>query len=111
MNGVFHAEPNGRSALHEKSKIQAKNNQKYVIYFVSLIEVRNLNMKATDINTTLIYNYFSFLKNLSPDNKLELIARLSKSMKSSKSQKEKFHLVHCMDLGILNIQPMNSLMN
>ena len=41
-------------------------------------------MKAADINTTLIDNYFSLLKNLSSDNKLELIARLSKSMKTSK---------------------------
>jgi len=46
-------------------------------------------MKATDINTTLIDNYFSFLKDLSADAKLELIARLSKSMKTStKAKKE-----------------------
>jgi len=41
-------------------------------------------MKATDINTNLIDSYFTLLKSLSPDNKLELIARLSKSMKTTK---------------------------
>jgi len=44
-------------------------------------------MKTVDINTNLIDSYFSVLKNLSPDNKLELIARLSKSMKSPKRVK------------------------
>ena len=63
-----------------------------MIYFVSLVKDRYLNMKAADINTTLIDNYFSFLKNLSPDNKLELIARLSKSMKSSKKSNKEIPL-------------------
>jgi len=49
-------------------------------------------MKATDINTALIDNYFSLLKNLSHDNKLELIARLSKSMKGSKKAKKEISL-------------------
>lgn len=49
-------------------------------------------MKAADINTTLIDNYFSLLKNLSSDHKLELIARLSKSMKSSKKAKKEVSL-------------------
>jgi predicted metal-binding transcription factor (methanogenesis marker protein 9) len=44
-------------------------------------------MKANDLNIALIDNYFELLKNLSPDNKLELIARLSKSMKSTKKKK------------------------
>ena len=41
-------------------------------------------MKTVDLNTNLIDSYFSVLKNLSSDNKLELISRLSKSMKSPK---------------------------
>ena len=49
-------------------------------------------MKTADINATLIDNYFSFLKNLSVDNKLELIARLSKSMKTSKRTKKEVSL-------------------
>ena len=49
-------------------------------------------MKVTDINTALIDNYFSLLKNLSHDNKLELIARLSKSMKGSKKAKKEISL-------------------
>lgn len=49
-------------------------------------------MKTSDINTTLIDNYFSLLKNLSSDSKLELIARLSKSMKTSKKTKKEVSL-------------------
>jgi len=40
-------------------------------------------MKTADINTDLIESYYAFLKNLSADSKLELIARLSRSMKDS----------------------------
>ncbi len=40
-------------------------------------------MKTTDIDMNLVDSYFAILKNLSPDNKLELIARLSKSMKTT----------------------------
>ena len=40
-------------------------------------------MSTFDLN--IIESYFRLLKNLAPDSKLELIARLSKSMKSSKS--------------------------
>lgn len=49
-------------------------------------------MKTVDINTILIDNYFSLLKNLSSDSKLELIARLSKSMKTSKKTKKEVSL-------------------
>ena len=48
-------------------------------------------MKTADINTKLIDNYFSLLKDLSPDGKLELIARLSKSMKLQTKLKKKYH--------------------
>lgn len=44
-------------------------------------------MKAADINVNLIEAYYKLLKNLSPDSKLELIAKLSKSMKSQKAHK------------------------
>ncbi len=49
-------------------------------------------MKFTNMNTALMDNYYSLLKNLSHDNKLELIARLSKSMKSSKKAKKEISL-------------------
>lgn len=49
-------------------------------------------MKTTDINTILIENYFSLLENLSSDSKLELIAKLSKSMKSSRKTKKEVSL-------------------
>ena len=45
-------------------------------------------MKTTNINTNIIDSYFVLLKNLSPDNKLELIVRLSKSMKNIKKTKD-----------------------
>ena len=44
-------------------------------------------MKSADINTNLIDSYYTLLKSLSPDNKLELIARLSKSLKTAKKTK------------------------
>ena len=49
-------------------------------------------MKTGNIDTKLLDNYFSFLKNLSSDHKLELIARLSKSMKTSKKTKKEVSL-------------------
>ena len=39
-------------------------------------------MEAADINTKLINSYLDLLKNLSPANKLDLIARLTLSVKS-----------------------------
>ena len=45
-------------------------------------------MNSADINSPLIDSYFSLLKNLSPNSKLELIARLSKSMKTTKKTKD-----------------------
>lgn len=40
-------------------------------------------MKTADVNINLVDSYFTLLKNLSPNNKLELIARLSKSLKTT----------------------------
>lgn len=45
-------------------------------------------MKTADININLVDSYYALLKSLSPNNKLELIARLSKSMKTTKSKKD-----------------------
>lgn len=45
-------------------------------------------MKATDLNINLIKTQFELLKNLSADNKLELIAKLSNSMKTTKRAKD-----------------------
>jgi len=44
-------------------------------------------MKATNIN--IIDSYIGLLNNLSPDSKLELISRLSQSLKSQKKPQEK----------------------
>ncbi len=45
-------------------------------------------MKTSDININLVDSYYVLLKNLSPNNKLELIARLSKSMTTTKKTKD-----------------------
>ncbi|MFC1225860.1 hypothetical protein ACFE6N_18805 [Pedobacter sp. BG31] len=46
-------------------------------------------MKTANININIIDSYFTLLKSLSPDNKLELIARISESMKTTaKNEKE-----------------------
>jgi hypothetical protein len=45
-------------------------------------------MKTTDININLVDSYYTLLKSLSPNNKLELIARLSNSMKTTKMNKD-----------------------
>lgn len=46
-------------------------------------------MKAIDINTTLIDGYLKLLNNLSPGNKLELISKLTLSVKSDLTDKKK----------------------
>ena len=49
-------------------------------------------MKALDINTTLIEGYLKLLENLSLNNKLDLISRLSLSIKSNnKATKRDFY--------------------
>ena len=44
-------------------------------------------MKTSDLNINLVNTYFGLLKNLSPDSKLELIAKLSNSMKTNSQAK------------------------
>ncbi len=39
-------------------------------------------MKAFDVNTRLIESYLELLKNLNPSNKLDLIAKLTQSIKA-----------------------------
>ncbi len=46
-------------------------------------------MKAIDINTTLIDGYLRLLYNLSPNNKLDLISKLTLSVKLDISEREK----------------------
>lgn len=43
-------------------------------------------MNTININQVLVETYLSLLTNLSPDNKLELISKLSQSMKLEKKQ-------------------------
>lgn len=45
-------------------------------------------MKTTDANTNLIDSYFTLLKGLSANNKLEIIARLSKSLKTPEKNED-----------------------
>lgn len=46
-------------------------------------------MKAIDINTTLVEGYLQLLENLSPNNKLDLISKLTLSIKNNKASKSK----------------------
>jgi hypothetical protein len=46
-------------------------------------------MKTADLKFNLIDSYLGLLNNLSSDNKLELISKLSDSLKSSKKPTEK----------------------
>ena len=46
-------------------------------------------MKAVDINTTLIEGYLRLLDNLSPSNKLDLISKLTLSVKTDVTDKKK----------------------
>jgi len=49
-------------------------------------------MKTADINTTLIEGYLQLLDNLSPSNKLDLISRLTLSVKADiKINKKSFY--------------------
>lgn len=45
-------------------------------------------MEAVDFNTKLIDGYMGLLRNLSPDGKLDLISKLSESLKSTSKDKE-----------------------
>lgn len=49
-------------------------------------------MKTADTNINLVDSYYTLLKGLSPDNKLELIARLSKSLKTTTKAKKEVSL-------------------
>jgi hypothetical protein len=46
-------------------------------------------MKAIDINTTLIDGYLRMLENLSPSNKLDLISKLTQSVKTDITDRKK----------------------
>lgn len=46
-------------------------------------------MKAIDINTTLIDGYLQMLDNLSPSNKLDLISKLTQSVKTDITHRKK----------------------
>jgi 4-hydroxyphenylpyruvate dioxygenase-like putative hemolysin len=43
-------------------------------------------MNAADINTKLIDSYLSLLKNMSAQNKLDLVSKLTKTVKTEKEQ-------------------------
>ena len=45
-------------------------------------------MKPANLHINLVDSYFGLLRNLSPDSKLELITRLSESMKTTKKKKD-----------------------
>ena len=44
-------------------------------------------MKTTDLNTALLDNYLGLIKNLSPENKLDLIERITRTLKGNLTTK------------------------
>ncbi|MFN7748278.1 MAG: hypothetical protein ACK5OO_05010 [Cyclobacteriaceae bacterium] len=48
-----------------------------------------MNMKATSLNFDLIDSYLELLRSLSPDNRLNLISKLSNSLKRPKKSSDK----------------------
>jgi hypothetical protein len=40
-------------------------------------------MKTTDLNTTLLDNYFGLIRNLSPEIKIDLIEKIAKTLKGN----------------------------
>lgn len=48
-------------------------------------------MKTADLNFNLIDSYLRLLNTLNPDSKLELIAKLSDSLKNTKRQNKSIH--------------------
>jgi hypothetical protein len=55
---------------------------------VALIFCIIVTMKRVDINTSIIDEYLRMLDNLSPGSKLDLISRLSLSVKSDMKEKQ-----------------------
>ena len=45
-------------------------------------------MKTANINTTLIENYIGLIRNLSPENKLDIIEKISKTLKRDFKKKK-----------------------
>ena len=56
-------------------------------------------MQAVDINKKLVDSYLELLKNLSPNSKLDLISKLSDSLKSGK--KNKVHSLKSLSEGFI----------
>ena len=56
-------------------------------FFVYLIKI--IFMTTLSQNTNVIDYYYGFLENLKHDNKLDLISRLSKSLKSTEKSNER----------------------
>ena len=48
-----------------------------------------MKMKTINVNTNLINGYLGLMRNLSPDNKLDLIEKLTKSLKVDLNTKKK----------------------
>ena len=59
-------------------------------------------MKATDINTTIVDGYIRLLDNLSPGNKLDLISKLTLSVKADIAEKKKSLHLPTLILGKIN---------
>jgi len=46
-------------------------------------------MKTTDLNTAFLDNYLGLIRNLSPENKLDLIERITRTLKGNLTNKNR----------------------
>ncbi|HAL81238.1 MAG TPA: hypothetical protein DCO83_02560 [Mucilaginibacter sp.] len=59
----------------------------FVYLFIVPLSYKRQDMQTIDINKRLVDSYLDLLENLSPNSKLDLISRLSDSLKSGKKNK------------------------
>ena len=58
-------------------------------FTIFVYNLENKIMKTIDVNTTLIDGYLQLLDNLSPSNKLDLISKLTISVKTDMTKKKR----------------------
>ncbi len=66
-----------------QERLQLYKKSKYSFLFIKFD-----TMRTTEINTTIVDGYVVLLDNLSTDNKLDLISRLTASIKSDLTEKK-----------------------
>jgi hypothetical protein len=82
---IQRSRPWGRYLAYPKKVLKRSSIIFLVFLYLKLVQTLSKNaktMKTVDINTKLIDSYVGLLKNLSISNKLDLISKLTQSLKS-----------------------------